>query len=92
MGRTCHVPIVERLLTYLAAIAVLVIIGGTLGAAHFDRICDESDPEVTECDVGAVYALVGGVVAFVACVVVAVLVEGALWVRRRRRVGATDRQ
>jgi hypothetical protein len=75
--------LLERLLSYLVASVVLICVGAERGAAYFDRICDSSDPEVTECDLAAVYALYGAAIALGACLVVVLLIEGTLLMRRK---------
>ena len=73
-----------RILAYLVFGGLATLVAFSLGVAHFDSICDEDDPEVTECDLGVVYGFFASFWTLVVCLTAVVVIELALAVRRRR--------
>jgi len=73
-----------RIFAYVACTGLAVVIAFSIGVSHFDSICDEDDPEVTECDLGAVYGFLASFWTLVGCLAVVVVIELALAVRRHR--------
>jgi hypothetical protein len=77
-----------RVFFYVLCTTLATVIAFSIGVDHFDSSCDENDPEVTECDLGAVYGFAAGFSSFLVCVAVVVVIEVVLAVRRhgeRRR-------
>src|SRR4051812_23369437 len=73
-----------RLAAYCAGTVLVCLVAFPLGVEHFDSTCDPHDPEVTECDLGAVEGFEWSVIAFVGCLVAAGVNEAVLADSRAR--------
>src|SRR3954468_23944125 len=78
------VRLLVRLGAYCAGTMFICLLAFAAGTAHFDSTCDEDDPEVNECDLGAVEGFMWSTVAFLGCGVVAGVNEAVLSDRRAR--------
>src|SRR5687768_3686781 len=73
-----------RTIPYLSMTCLTIVLAFFLGVARFDSICDESDPEVTECDLGAIWGFGWAAAALCLCAIGIIVSEGCLRSRRRR--------
>jgi hypothetical protein len=77
--------IVARVLLYVLLVPFVCVVAFNLGVDHFDSNCDEDDPEVTECDLGAVEGFFWAAATLGGATVAVAVNEVQLAVRRRRR-------
>jgi hypothetical protein len=71
----------SRICLYLLGAAFVSLVAGGIGAGRWDAAC-QADVEATDCDLGGLYFMGWGFVAFCVCCVAAVAVELVLASRR----------